>query len=290
VATTSRRCAGSVAQFCGSIGTLLGSDAPNNGADPATNDFIGPSASKGTPVATPPSAVSVYRHALASASDGSVVMASIGYFGNLSALLNAPPDGISPMSGRELVAPQIRMLVAMAGRFPSGAPENNLIGDPAAAQAVAQNWPTKIVSSGSNVGINLTTGSTLTRVHPGTSPVRAADEALLGGSDKSYCSLDLTAVYQAIRPSDPALTEVRPGTNAFATGAGDQYYLRLNNRAGLQGSLESLLDTLPWVSDTAHRRSCARHRSSWRTEGYGPGGGGEIRSRPLGIVESPTRH
>ena len=253
VETNSWQCAAAIAQFYGSSGTLLGSDTPNNGtATNAPHDFIGPCASEGTPVSAPPPAVTVYRRALASQPDGSVVIDSGGYFENLSALLNSSPDTFSPLSGRDLVARKVRMLVAMAGHYPSGIPETNLAGNPAAAQNVAAHWPTKIVWSGYEVGILVHAGSTISATHPTTSPVRAAYEAFVG-PDKWIPSFDLTSVYHAIRPWDPALTEVGPGTNVvtptggntFTMGAGNQYYLHLTNVSGLDRSLESLLDTLP---------------------------------------------
>lgn len=254
VATNSWQCTAAIAQFYGSTGTLLGSDTPNNGtATNAPHDFIGPCASKGTPVPTPPSAVSVYRQALASEPDGSVVIASIGYFENLSALLNSAPDAFSPLNGHDLIAKKVRMLVAMAGRFPDSngnTPENNLAGNPGAAQDVAAHWPTEIVWSGYEVGINVKTGSMISSAQPSSSPVRAAYESFLGGPNNWYYSFDLTAVYYVIRPWDPALTVVGPGTdavtstggNTFTMGAGNQYYLHLNDVTGLQTSLNSLLD------------------------------------------------
>ena len=51
---------------------------------------------------TPQAAVTVLRQALASQPDGSVVMIGIGYEENIDALLNSPPDSISPLSGSQL--------------------------------------------------------------------------------------------------------------------------------------------------------------------------------------------
>ena len=122
----------------------------------------------------------------------------------------------------------------------------------AAAQNVAANWPTKIVWSGYEVGANVHTGNTISSIHPAGSPVRKAYEAFVGPNNWIY-SWDLTAIYHAIRPSDPALTEVGPGTNVvtpiggdtFTLGSGNQYYLSLTNASGLDASIETLLDTLP---------------------------------------------
>jgi len=263
VATDSWKCAAALAQFYGSTHTLLGSDMPNNGPDPTTiPNFIGPCAgfaSPSTPV--PASAVSVYRRALASQPDGSVVIASIGYFENLDALLHSGPDIFSPLTGSQLVARKVRLLVAMAGCNPNSVitcsgvanPENNIVGNIPAAVDVAANWPTKSVWSGYEVGIQVKTGQTI----PGTdttSPVRAAYTAF-GTTPGNWCySFDLTAVYHAIRPFDAALTELGPGTNAvnsttgantFTPGAGNQYYLSLTNASGLDASLNALLDAAP---------------------------------------------
>ena len=201
---------------------------------------------------TPDTAVDTYRKALVAQPDHSVVIASIGYFENLQALLESPPDAVSPLTGAQLVAQKVKMLVAMAGGYPSIAQENNLEGNTPAAQYVAADWPTKLVWSGYEVGNNVHAGQTISAVHPSWSPVRAAYEAFVGANNWIY-SWDLTAVYHAIRPSDPALTETGPGTSTvttiggdtFAMGTGNQYYLTLTNASGLDASLESLLDTLP---------------------------------------------
>jgi len=264
VATNSWKCTAAIAQFYGSTNTLLGTDTAGNGTETnAPNDYIGACAgyaSPGTSVA-PNSAVSVYRQALASQPDGSVVIASIGYFENLQALLQSGPDQFSSLSGSALVAKKVKMLVAMAGCYPSVpacAAENNVVGNPAAAQYVAANWPTKLVWSGYEVGSQFLTGGSLSDSHPSSSPVRAAYEAYFQGvQNHQYYSWDLTAVYHAIRPADPLLTEVGPGTNVVnaSTGVntfttsptGNQYYLNLapTNVSGLQSSLNSLIDMHP---------------------------------------------
>jgi hypothetical protein len=253
VATNSWKCAAAVAQFYGAGDTPIGTDTPNDGTATNTLDFIGPCsllASPSTPI--PDTAVRVFRRALAAQADGSVVVVEAGYSENLSALLNSPADSISPLSGRDLVALKVKSLVIMAGGYPSRSGENNLIGNPAAAQDVAANWPTKIVWSGYEVGDAIHTGDTISRTHPTTSPVRVSYEAFVGPNKWIY-SYDLTAVYHAVRPSDTLLTEVGPGTNSvtssggntFTLGSGNQYYLRLGDATSLDASIEALLDTLP---------------------------------------------
>jgi hypothetical protein len=257
VATNSSKCVAAVAQFYGAATVPIGSDTPMDGTATNTLDFIGPCAAKASPsTPAPDTAVDMYRRALAAQPNASVVIASIGYTENLAALLASPADAVSPLTGCALVTQKVRSLVIMAGTYPSGSGENNLIGNPTAAQTVADGWPTKVVWSGSEVGDAVHTGNTVSTVHPTNSPVRVAYEAFIGRGSW-IDSYDLTAVYHAIRPDDTLLTEVGPGTNAvtstganaFTTGAGNQYYLTVTDTTTLDSAIEALLDTLP--RDTA---------------------------------------
>ncbi|KAK8087309.1 hypothetical protein PG994_002283 [Apiospora phragmitis] len=60
----------------------------------------------------------LYRSTLASAPDGSVTIASIGFFENLSSLLNSTADPSSPLNGTELVRCKVERLVVMGGMYP----------------------------------------------------------------------------------------------------------------------------------------------------------------------------
>jgi hypothetical protein len=253
VATNSWKCTAAIAQFYQAGATPIGTAMPNNGTEVNTVDFVGPCAALASPsTPIPDSAVNVYRRALVAQPDASVVMVGTGYSQNLSALLNSPADSISPLSGNDLITQKVRLLVIMAGGYPSRNGENNLIGDPASAQNVADNWPTKIVWSGYEVGDAIHTGNTISGTHPTSSPLRVAYEAFARPNNWIY-SYDLTAVYHAVRPSDSLLSEVGPGTNAvnssggnvFTPGAGNQYYLSLSDATALDSSIEALLDTLP---------------------------------------------
>jgi hypothetical protein len=96
------------------------------------------------------------------------------------------------------------------------------------------------------------TGDTISSVHPANSPVRVAYEAFVGPNHWIY-SYDPTALYHAIRPDDPLLAEVGPGTNTidgnggnvFTVGPGNQYYLVVTNVNSLDSAIETLLDILP---------------------------------------------
>ncbi|MDA1229962.1 MAG: nucleoside hydrolase [Planctomycetota bacterium] len=104
-----------------------------------------------------PHAVEVLRKALVAESDGSVVIAQVGFSPNLANLLHSPGDAISPKTGRELVTKKVKLLSVMAGAFApiNGAEhlEYNVVEDIASAKTLAAEWPTSIVYSGFEIGL-----------------------------------------------------------------------------------------------------------------------------------------
>jgi len=140
-----------------------------------------------------PDAVSVLRRVLTAANDGSVVIVQVGFSTNLAALLAADP---------QLVARKVRLLSAMAGHFPLGAPEFNVKTDIPAAQKVFHEWPTPIVFSGFEIGQALLFPAA--RIEEDFSWVRdhPVAEAYRNYMRMPYDrpSWDLTAVLYAIRP------------------------------------------------------------------------------------------
>src|SRR5438309_7341085 len=125
-----------------------------------------------------PDAVTVYRQALVSAPDNSVYIVSNGYYQPLRDLLQSPPDAISPLTGRQLVAQKVRRFVPSGGWFPAGT-ENNFLNDPDAASYVFANWPGEIVSVGANVGGDVVTGPS-TNSEPNQDPVKDAYNLFFG--------------------------------------------------------------------------------------------------------------
>jgi inosine-uridine nucleoside N-ribohydrolase len=104
-----------------------------------------------------PDAVQVYRKILASQPDHSVTVVTVGFLTNLSNLLNTNADEYSKMNGKELVARKVKLLVCMAGRFPSGY-EFNVMKDAKASQNVYTNWPTQVILSGFEIGEKILAG------------------------------------------------------------------------------------------------------------------------------------
>ncbi|CAJ2512631.1 Uu.00g007500.m01.CDS01 [Anthostomella pinea] len=118
--------------------------------------------------------VTLYRKVLAEAEDGSVTIASIGFFENLSGLLNSTADSYSDLDGPSLIAEKVTELVVMGGGYPSGY-EFNFWGDnPLLTAHVVNNWKGPMVFSGTELGGNVTSGGPLMSRGPPGDPVRQA--------------------------------------------------------------------------------------------------------------------
>jgi len=119
-----------------------------------------------------PDANEVYRRALASAPDGSVVFCSVGFVTNMRRLLESGPDAISPLDGKALVAKKVRAWYAMAGSLPVGC-EYNVKHDAASARIAFAEWPTPIVISDFGIGRETYAGLGVTeRTYPYPNPVK----------------------------------------------------------------------------------------------------------------------
>ena len=129
-------------------GTVAGgSSFSNDGTWPQT--IVSLFGTSGDTRSNYPSALTVYRQTLAAAQDNSVVIDSIGFLNNLRDLLQSPADGISSLTGQQLVTQKVRRLVVMGGDYPiASVCEWNFCGDTVAASYVMANWPTEIVATG----------------------------------------------------------------------------------------------------------------------------------------------
>ena len=164
-----------------------------------------------------PDATSVYRRALASAPDRSVVVCSVGFLTNLRRLLETPPDDLSPLDGKALVARKVVRWVAMACSYPDGL-EYNAEQDAESTRIALAEWPTPIVFSDFQYGYDVYAGRAVADL-PGHNPVRdvfegqlpsraevAADpakwrRACYGAGGRS--AWDETAVLAAVRGIEP---------------------------------------------------------------------------------------
>lgn len=147
-------------------------------------------------------AVALYREILSKQPDRSVTIVTVGFLTNLANLLNSAGDQFSPLSGKALVQKKVKRLVSMAGRFPSGS-EFNIDRDVAASKKVIADWPTPIIFSGFEIGVEIRTGLPL--IHNDAiqnSPVKDVFSISipLDPNDKNgRMSWDETAVLVAVR-------------------------------------------------------------------------------------------
>lgn len=101
-----------------------------------------------------PDAHILYRKILSELPDQSVVIPTVGFSTNLARLLDTPADEYSPLTGKELVAKKVKLLVAMAGHASNPEYcEYNVIYDIPAAKKVLEEWPTPVVVSPFEVGL-----------------------------------------------------------------------------------------------------------------------------------------
>ncbi len=145
-------------------------------------------------------AVVLYRKLLATGSDRSIVIVSVGFLTNLKNLILSPADDISPMDGMALVQTKVKRLVCMGGKYPSGR-EWNFYQDASSARHVVNHWPTPIIFVGFETGVDVLTGSALKQTHP-RNPVRRS--YLLHNNLSGRPSWDQLAVLYAAKMGQPA--------------------------------------------------------------------------------------
>jgi inosine-uridine nucleoside N-ribohydrolase len=143
----------------------------------------------------PEEAVELLQRLLKKEKDGSVVIVQVGFFTNLARLLDAP-------GASQLIRRKVRLLSVMAGAFPSGNPEYNVMIDIPSSQKVFAEWPTPIVASGYEIGL-----AVLYPAHAIMNYFKYAENHPVVDAYRAYKKMpydrptwDLTAVLYAVRP------------------------------------------------------------------------------------------
>lgn len=142
----------------------------------------------------------VWERILDSASDDSLTLASLGFYGTLVDVLDATP---------EKVARKVARAAVMGGRFPSGT-EYNFASAPASTREFLTRWPTPIDLLGWEAGAQIETGRGLTssdRADPVSSAYRA-----FCGRDAGRPSWDPLTVLLAADPERWGFELSPPGT------------------------------------------------------------------------------
>ncbi len=152
-----------------------------------------------------PEAVTLYRKLLAGEPDSSVVIASVGFSTNLIRLLETPADEFSPLTGKELVGKKVKLLVTMAGCFNDPSlHEYNVVKDIPAAKVIFGEWPTPVVTSPFEVGIQIQYPATSIENDFGWAPAHPVVEAYKAYLPMPYDrpTWDPTAVLYAVEGGD----------------------------------------------------------------------------------------
>jgi len=182
----------------------------------------------------------LYRKLLAEQPDHSVTVISVGFSTNLARLLESRPDNYSPLTGKELVSKKVKLLSMMAGCFnKEDQPEYNVVKDIPAAKKVFDEWPTTLVASPFEVGIQIN--------YPGQSIEQDFKWASLHPMVEAYKKYlempydrptwDLTSVLYAVEGSSffdrSEAGKIRineKGNSSFvADKLGDRYYLSVDS-------------------------------------------------------------
>lgn len=178
-------------------------------------------------------AVEMYRKVLAAQEDSSVTVISVGFSTNLAQLLESEADAFSPLTGRELVGRKVKNLVMMGGDFENNNPadsltrfrEYNIVKDVEAARKVFSQWPTAIVTSPFELGIDV--------CYPASSienDFNVAQPNPMVEAYKVYLPMpydrptwDLTSVLYAIEGEGDYFTVSQPGTIVVEPLGGTQF-------------------------------------------------------------------
>jgi hypothetical protein len=89
----------------------------------------------------PTSSLTAYRTILANNSN--VVILSVGTLDAIAELVASPGDGISSLTGAQLIAAKCAKWICVAGQYPSGS-EYDFTSSPAGGAAAVSGWPTSV--------------------------------------------------------------------------------------------------------------------------------------------------
>lgn len=161
-----------------------------------------------------PSAAEVMRRALAGSSGGVTVVA-IGQLTNVAALLKSEADGISSLSGVDLVSEKCSRIVLMGGGFlpdDSGKniPEWNIKWDIEAAKCVFDTARVPIVVLPFETGVSIPSGKRLMEKYGDANPITHAFFSSLK-EEKQRPSWDPCTVLYALGLTDDLLAESADG-------------------------------------------------------------------------------
>lgn len=201
-------------------------------------------------------AVDLYRKILSQQPDSSVTIVAVGFMTNMANLLESKPDKYSKFNGRKLVSKKVSKMVSMAGKYPSGK-EFNVKKDVIAADYVFENWPTKIIFSGYEIGVKVKTGIKLINNDEiQNNPIKRAYAVSIPQQPKfksGKYSHDQTAVLVGVRGTLPYY-DLMPGRNTVNSngvnkwdyaGSGHFYLVEKKSPNYMQNLIDTLMQHQP---------------------------------------------
>ena len=237
-----------------------------------------------------PDANGIYRRALAAQPDHSVVICSVGFLTNLRRLIETPPDDISPMDGKTLVAKKVKCWVAMACKYPAGK-EYNSRWDAESSRIALENWPTAIIFTDFEYGKDCFAGRAIAEMDGPRNPVKDVFKGNLPSREDirrdsarqlrscfgmgGRAAWDETAVLIAVRGTERYFNVERgtyrmvgdDGSNEWAPDAENGPHLRVTEKLS-KAEVARIIDGL-----------MMRCRSDGRTGGNGGAGAGSVEAK-----------
>ena len=187
-----------------------------------------------------PGSVLVLRRILTAEKNRAVVIVQTGFSTNIARLLKSPPDGISSLSGKELVARKVRLISLMGGNFAhKRGGEYNITTDLESARVLFTECTVPIVVSGYEVGSSIRYPAESIQQDFNYVPHHPVAEAyrLYDRMPYDRPTWDLTSVLYAVRPdsfgiSEPGkITILKRGQTAFTPRPhGTHRYLRVTEQ------------------------------------------------------------
>ncbi len=154
-----------------------------------------------------PTAVNLYRQLLAEQPDHSVTIISTGFSTNLAALLDSPADGISSLTGSELLERKVKLVSVMAGNFREEGqdrfPEYNVVRDVPSARNFFAECPAPVAVSPFELGWEIRYPATSVEANLGYDKPNPVAEAYKVYLPMPYNrpAWDLTSVLYAVEGS-----------------------------------------------------------------------------------------
>jgi hypothetical protein len=194
--------------------------------------------------------VHVYRRALAGAADHSVRLIETGFPTCLAALMRSKPDGVSRLSGEQLLKRKVQALFVMGGDYPGPATEFNFKSAAAESSFLFRHWTTgagypPIYLTGFTIGSGVALGSTASS--PTSAAIGVAEKA---AGETARPVWDLMSVHQGVSgtaayavSSDGTNSVDRAGRNVWTNARrSGHHYVTAKSNTDYSRLLATLID------------------------------------------------